>query len=122
MIYEGLYVGVWGEVVRAILKFPLYFIGMSHFPALPWCAYTPGRLPYETDRAACQKFWNKPLRLLGRFFPFPRLTLNETPAIKSVGFLPKYPKWDEAFKIYTPKQDDKYPCLFHIGVFPHRLG
>ena len=48
-------------VVRAILNFSLFFIGMCPTPALPWYSYTPGRLPYETERAACRKFRSKPL-------------------------------------------------------------
>lgn len=47
---------VTGSCKGPIFKFSLYFIGMSHSPALPWYAYTPGRLPYETDRAAHRKF------------------------------------------------------------------
>ena len=32
--------------------------------------------------------------------------------------LPKYSIQDQAFKIYTPKQVDKHPFLFHIGAPP----
>jgi len=46
----------WGGGCQGNLKFSLYFFGMSLSPALPWYADTPGRLPYETDRADRWKF------------------------------------------------------------------
>jgi len=49
-------------------------------------------------------------------------TLNKTLAAKSNDILPRTPKARPKSKIYIPKQDDKHPRPFHMGVPPQATG
>lgn len=129
-------------VQRAHIKIFFVFYWDVPLPCSTRYAYTPGRLRYETDRAVCQKFWNKPLKKIHLSeaqascdpLKIPKLLkiyFNQTIYFFSVSMLNC--KWDPNnlkcwFCQNTQARQSienlhiKYPSLFHTGLSPQLFG